>query len=137
VEVSAGTGDERIPLSTSVDVAWTFRSGHLDGTEPLPVSVVRFTPRLDQHNTAPAGRGYLIPVEVQGQPGSDAAKVKRLTVAVSFDDGDSWRRVPVIAGRFALVDHPAEAGFVSLRANATDRAGNTVEQTVIRAYAIG
>ena len=137
VEVSAETGDQRIPLSTSVDVAWTFRSGHLDGPEPLPVSVVRFTPRLDQHNTAPAGRGYVIPVDVQGQPGSDAAKLKRLTVAVSFDDGASWRRVPVIAGRFALVDHPAEAGFVSLRASATDRAGNTVEQTVIRAYAIG
>jgi len=137
VEVAAAR-DERFPLSTSTSVAWTFRSGHVDGETavPMPVSVVRFTPRLDQHNTAPAGRPYLIPVDAVAQPGSDAARTKRLTVEISFDDGASWRRVPVIAG-LALVNHPAGDGFVSLRANATDRAGNTVEQTIIRAYAIG
>ena len=32
------------------------------------------------------------------------------------------------------VFHPAGATSVSLRAKATDRGGNTVEQTVIRAY---
>jgi hypothetical protein len=137
VEVAA-TQDERFPLATSTGVAWTFRSGHVDSEEPvpLPVSVVRFTPRLDQHNTAPAGRAFLIPVDVRPQPGSAAAGVRRLSVEVSFDDGDSWHQVPVLAGRYALVDHPAGDGFVSLRASATDRAGNAVEQTIIRAYAL-
>jgi hypothetical protein len=36
----------------------------------------------------------------------------------------------------ARVRHPAVDGFVSLRATATDGAGSTVEQTVIRAYRI-
>ena len=35
-----------------------------------------------------------------------------------------------------MVNHPAMEGFVSLRAKAVDTAGNTVEQTVIRAYRI-
>jgi hypothetical protein len=38
--------------------------------------------------------------------------------------------------RIARVTHPAGAGFVSLRVNATDTTGHTVTQTVIRAYAI-
>ena len=35
-----------------------------------------------------------------------------------------------------LLKHPAKAGFVSLRAASTDAAGNTVKQTIIRAYEI-
>jgi hypothetical protein len=34
------------------------------------------------------------------------------------------------------VQHPDRAGFVSLRASARDAGGNTVEQTIIRAYRI-
>jgi hypothetical protein len=63
--------------------------------------------------------------------GSDAS-----IPGVSFDDGASWRRVPVVAGT-AIVAHPAGAGFAALRASATDTAGNTVEQTIIRAYRFG
>jgi hypothetical protein len=35
-----------------------------DGTEvPLPVSAVRFAPTLDRHNTAPAGKPFLVLVK--------------------------------------------------------------------------
>ena len=34
----------------------------------------------------------------------------------------------------AKLNHPAGATSVSLRASATDRDGNTVKQTIIRAY---
>jgi hypothetical protein len=33
-----------------------------------------------------------------------------------------------------LVDQPAGPGFVSLRASAVDAAGNTVDETILRAY---
>jgi hypothetical protein len=33
-----------------------------------------------------------------------------------------------------LVEHESDAQFVSLRASAEDLDGNTVEQTIIRAY---
>ena len=42
-------------LSTSVTAEWTFRSGHAENTAALPLPTVRFAPKLDDHNSAPAG----------------------------------------------------------------------------------
>jgi subtilisin family serine protease len=127
------------PFATATKLAWEFRSGHAgeQTVTALPVSVVRFSPELDGHNVAPAGRAFPLPVSVHPQPGSAAAHPARLTVAVSYDDGATWREVPVQGGKHALLRHPAGGGFVSLRATATDRDGNTTEQTVLRAYRIG
>ena len=122
-------------VSTRVSAAWTFRSGHADGTGSvrLPLSAVRFTPKLDGANAAPAGRPYLIPTVLQ-QPDGSLARPHRLTVDVSYDEGRTWRPAQVIGNRAVLVHHPAAATSVSLRAMATDRDGNTVEHTIIRAY---
>jgi subtilisin family serine protease len=138
IEVGATRAAPHV-LSTRVDVAWTFRSAHVSGADPLrlPLSAIRFTPPLDATNAAPAGRRFIIPLVVQRQPGSAATACKSLTVQVSYDDGRTWKAVPVVArdGKgLAVVTHPDRVGFVSLRATATDTAGNRVEQTVIRAY---
>lgn len=114
----------------------------MDGDAPrrLPLSTVRFEPPLDNRNTAPAGRVVPVPVVVERQPGSSASANRQLTVEVSTDDGRTWRAAAV-AGLFGsglvLIRHPSGKGFVSLRARATDFHGNTVEQTVIRAYRFG
>ncbi|MEJ3748660.1 S8 family serine peptidase [Actinomycetes bacterium KLBMP 9797] len=128
-----------VTLSTRTRVEWTFRSGHVDGDAlaRLDTSVVRFTPRLAAGETAPAGRRFDIPFAVRRQPGSSAGPVRTLTVEVSFDDGATW--TPAAVRRHgergvATVRHPAGAGYASLRATSTDTAGNTVTQTVIRAY---
>jgi subtilisin family serine protease len=149
-DVPAGVGDYRVQivseraapaeLSTRVEVAWTFSSGHVAGDTPtrLPVSTVQFSPPVDNVNTAPAGRPASIPVTLRSQPGSPAGSLRTLAVQVSYDDGGTWAAVPVMSGPTrAQVTHPGTAGFVSLRATATDTAGNTVTQTVIRAYRIG
>ncbi|GAB7042307.1 MULTISPECIES: S8 family serine peptidase [Catenuloplanes] len=120
-------------LSTRVDASWTFTSAH--GTEPLPLSTVVFTPRTDASGVAPKGRAFSVPVRVAGQANSAAAPNRSLTVEVSYDDGATWTRATVRNGAVQL-RHPGTAGFVSLRAVAADRAGNTVTQTVIRAYEI-
>ncbi|MEV0232623.1 S8 family serine peptidase [Nonomuraea sp. NPDC050786] len=122
-------------LSTRNSAVWTFRSEHTEDDNPLPVSVVRFSPVLDARNTAPSGETYRVPVHVERQQGSTAEKVRDLTVEVSFDDGATWSRAQIRKGR-VTVNHPAAEGFVSLRAKAADTVGNTVEQTVIRAYRI-
>ncbi|WP_237102340.1 S8 family serine peptidase [Nonomuraea sp. MG754425] len=124
-------------LSTRVSGVWTFRSGRVAGGAParLPVSVVRFGPVLDAGNSAPSGRRFTVPVTVQPLEGSAARPVRRLSVEVSYDDGVTWTEAEV-RGAAAVVRHPAGDGFVSLRARAVDRAGNTAEQTVIRAYRI-
>ena len=136
LEASVTRGGE---LSTQVGGVWTFPSRHVDGETPakLPVQVVRFTPTLDEKGGAPAGHRFEIPVTVGRQPGAPAAAVKRITVEISYDDGRTWRRVPLRPTRdgwSATVTHPAGAGFASLRASATDTAGGTVTQTVIHAY---
>jgi len=124
-------------LSTTVDVAWTFRTRHVSGTEPrpLPLSVVRFMPYLDRHNRMPARPTAFVPVTVEAQPGTPP--VDELVVEASSDDGETWAEVPVTSlghGWLARVRHDPGAQFVSLRATATDEGGNTVEQTIIRAY---
>jgi hypothetical protein len=53
------------------------------------------------------------------------------------DDGATWSRPALVTvgdSRLALLFHPANARFVSLRAAATDSAGNSVQQTILRAY---
>jgi hypothetical protein len=120
-------------------VSWTFRSGHVPGTTPqrLPVSTVRFTPKLNADNAAKAGRAFTVPVTVQPQPGSAAGACRTLTVEVSYDNGRTWRKARLTGtgnNRVAHLRHPRGAGYVSLRAGATDAAGNTVRQTVLRAY---
>ncbi|MEV6814178.1 S8 family serine peptidase [Micromonospora sp. NPDC051296] len=126
-------------LSTEVAATWTFRSGHVSGDDfaRLPASVIRFAPKLDGQHAAPTGRTFHIPVRVEPQPGTPAAKIASLTVEVSYDGGKTWRSAQVKKTGSewkATVQHPRAAGHVSLRASARDTAGNTVTQRIIQAY---
>ncbi|MDQ1656255.1 MAG: hypothetical protein QOD41_1338 [Cryptosporangiaceae bacterium] len=138
--IDSGRGEHEL-LSTRVTTVYGFDSGHVDGDVgvPLPFSAIRFSPALDQQNTAPAGTLFAIPVEVLRQAHSPAAPAKSLTVDVSYDDGATWTKAFVLRNGskgVALVAHPRKAGFVSLRATSADTAGNTVTQTIIHAYRI-
>lgn len=124
-------------LSTRVSADWTFRSGHAADTEfrPVPLLAVRFAPRLDNANQAPAGVPFVVPVSVQ-HTGSDA-EITKLTVRVSYDDGATWLPTAVVRTGdhwTAGLWHPLHATFASFQATATDKAGNSVDQTIIRAY---
>lgn len=128
-------------LSTTVDAAWTFRSAPVakPGGEALPLLVVRFEPRLDPRDRAPAETVFDLPVRVEWlRPGRPA--VTRMEIDVSYDDGAHWRPATLTGhpgGWTARLTHPPVAdGHVSLRARATDSLGSTVEQTVIRAYGL-
>ena len=138
LEVS-GARPSYAEVSTEVSATWTFRSAHVPEAEftPLPVMAVRFGPDLDENNTARAGRPLLLPVWVQRQAEAAPAKVSDLRLDVSYDDGATWRSVPVArtgSGGWRSVQHPSSASFVSLRAGATDSVGNSVQQTILRAY---
>ncbi|MEU8214932.1 S8 family serine peptidase [Micromonospora taraxaci] len=122
-------------LSTSVSVAWTFTSAYTASPQRLPLTTVRPVPVLDDTNTARAGRIMTIPVTLDRQADSKAAANRSLTVSASFDDGRTWVALPVLRD-VALISHPRRAGFVALRLSATDTAGNTVTQTIQRAYRI-
>ncbi|MFJ5988506.1 S8 family serine peptidase [Lentzea sp. NPDC092896] len=119
-------------LSNKVSGAWTFKAKHTTDITHLPLTVVRFLPKLDDKDTA-HGRVLLVPLKVE--QAQNTPKVKRVTVEVSFDDGATWKQVQV-AGDKAIVHHPKNAKFASLRAKTTDAAGNTGEVTIIHAYKI-
>jgi hypothetical protein len=122
-------------LSTRGRIAWTFRSSHVDGGPiALPVSVLRFSPPLDPDNRA---TGTTIPVTVVRQPGAPSGSTTKLTVQVSYDDGAHWTTASLTrTGESGVATYtpPAGHGFVSLKATATDSSGDTVEQTLIRAF---
>ncbi|GAA2795370.1 S8 family serine peptidase [Crossiella cryophila] len=120
-------------LSTKVSASWTFRSRNTTRTTAVPAMAVRFTPKLDEFNRAQAGVPFTVPVTVERQPGSPGAIVRELTVEVSYDDGKTWQQAPVDKGA-AKLTHPAEGGFVSLRAKVIDSDGNKLEQTIMRGY---
>jgi hypothetical protein len=128
------------PLSTHVSAEWTFRSAHTGERTPLPLLAVGFAPDVDLLNHAPAGQRITIPVTVHRQTGATGGRVALDRVEYSVDDGRTWQRThPRRTGAATWVisvPNPA-TGFVSLRAAASDRGGNTVTQTVLRAYQVG
>lgn len=125
-------------VSTTVKSSWTFNSGHTGKATALPLIGVRYLPRLDDYNRAPAGRPFSFGVRVDREPGSSQAPLKSLAVQASYDDGKTWTPVTLKAegGQWtATVRNPAK-GHVSLRAIGQDAQGTTVNQTIMRAYVV-
>ncbi|MGN9914464.1 hypothetical protein ACTMTJ_43725 [Phytohabitans sp. LJ34] len=124
-------------LSTSQRTSWSFTSRAAGGVTDLPLLAVRYDIELDDLNRAPAGlTGFTVYAERNGTTGR--VRLASLTVDASFDDGATWRPVRLVrlGDRWvATLRHPPGPGYVSLRASATDGAGDTVEQSTIRAYA--
>jgi hypothetical protein len=122
-------------VATAISAEWTFKSAHVDGEEPaaVPLNTVHFTPVLDDANSARAGKPFLVPLVLQDETGA-YSRPKKVTVEASYDEGKTWQRVPVLINLVAKLDHPAGAESVSLRVSASDRDGNTVKETLIRAY---
>ncbi|MGG8410409.1 S8 family peptidase [Streptomyces sp. 12297] len=119
--------------SSKVTATWMFRSATTPAGAPakLPASIVRFTPDIRMEGTTNAGHPLRIPVTVQGPAAGRG--LKSLTVSYSYDEGRTWKAVPVRDGS-VTVQNPPAGGHVSLRGTAVDTAGNTSEVTVLRAY---
>ncbi|MFJ5985597.1 S8 family peptidase [Lentzea sp. NPDC092896] len=115
-------------LSSKVSGVWTFRSNTTAKQTALPLSVIRFTPQLDDNGYGRAGQMLAVPISTQSQVDS----VRVTSVEVSYDGGTTWKRTQITAGR-VLLAHPKDAKSVSLRAKASG-SGQTVEQTIIDAY---
>ncbi|MFC0109364.1 S8 family serine peptidase [Kibdelosporangium aridum] len=109
-----------------------------------PVIQVDYQLGLDLLNQAPAGRTFTFDVAVGPHEGAESAgKITEFRLWYSTNDGTSWRRAQAVAkgnGQYSVqIAHPAlnqTNGFVSLRAEAWDAAGNRMNQTMQRAYAL-
>ncbi|OXM57622.1 peptidase S8 and S53 subtilisin kexin sedolisin [Amycolatopsis thailandensis] len=140
------------------DTSWTFASARSNATPPAGFScyasgnACSFQPliQLDQRlpldlgGRAPAGRPYTFDVFAGSHSGArGGGPVTQLKVSSSTDGGRTWTAAtarPNGTGLWSVtVDHPrlaATDGFVWLRSDARDSSGNTVTQTVQRAYAL-
>ncbi|WP_189168194.1 S8 family serine peptidase [Pilimelia anulata] len=128
-----------LTIGTETRLRWTYALAPGGDDEPVfaPVTAVRYAPALDSANSTAAGRTITVPVRVEKQLA--ATRLGAVTVQLSYDDGRTWTDVELTGrnGRYSYTTtNPAAAGFASLRATVADRAGNTTEQTILRAYRI-
>ncbi|WP_416070144.1 S8 family peptidase [Streptomyces scabiei] len=125
----------RFAVSTRTTATWTFASAHVAGDAPerLPLTVVRYTPALSTASTAKAGTTLTVPFSLQGAA-TRATTLRKLAFSVSYDDGRTWKKTTAVNGKLLKLRSPAEPGPVSLRVTLTDADGNTLTQTVHRAY---
>ena len=107
-------GGEDWLYGTRTDTTWTFKSG-AEGR--LPLLRVDYSAPVGLTGTATV-RPHLVKIDVPG--------AVRTRIEVSDDDGVTWKPTAGLV--------PAGAKPVSLRVTAQDAAGNSVTQTVIRAY---
>ncbi|MGW6689970.1 hypothetical protein [Streptomyces sp. NPDC054961] len=78
-----------------------------------------------------SGHPLRVPVTVQGP--AAGAGLKSLVVSASYDDGSTWKVLPVQDGA-VTTQNPPPGGHVSLRGTVVDTEGNRSEATVLRAY---
>ncbi|MEV3981719.1 S8 family serine peptidase [Nonomuraea sp. NPDC049758] len=152
-------------FATDVETAWTFRSkrpesGMKDLTDGLcagwlvtqvlaPCAPVRrlnlsYDLDLDLDNQAAAGATRRITVTgYNGSFGQPDAKLTALRLSATFDGGAHWVPVRMSASGdrafTGTITHPPLSrtdGAVGLRAQATDQEGNTVDQTIHKAYGL-
>jgi subtilisin family serine protease len=155
-QVAPGKADYRLDLTTSrvsdawafgtsTSTSWAFRSDTTGARTALPLLQLDYDVPVDARGTVDAGRTHDIGLTVRAQDGLPAPRGVTAKVEVSYDDGRTWTKTTKASrvkdqggNRFtATVERPdrmrADA-FVTLRVSAGDSAGNTVTQTVHRAY---
>ncbi|KQZ68612.1 S8 family serine peptidase [Nocardioides sp. Root151] len=137
-------------LSTRTRSVWTFGSAGNGAQQVLPLLDVDYpgitrrdspTPALDLENTGRPGEEVTLHLKATHQRGSGAGEIGTMAVWVSYDDGATWTAAPTRAlgdGEFAAdYRHPRHGEFVSLKVRVGDRDGNTLEQSLVRAYRLG
>ncbi|MFF1648226.1 S8 family serine peptidase [Streptomyces sp. NPDC058240] len=122
--------------STKVRTDWRFHSEGKEGLTLLPVLSVDYRLDVDQANSARPHSTTRIGLGVRYPKGLNGLKLAGAKLWASYDDGTNWRQVRLDGGLNGTIGNPANAGFVSLRVQATDADGNTIEQMVTRAYQI-
>ncbi|MGK5739831.1 S8 family serine peptidase [Micromonospora sp. URMC 103] len=139
LDVSTQRSSAEWRWGTRTDTAWQFTSARPagDAARPLPLLQVDYQVPADLRGEVPGNRPHQLGLTLRQPAGVPAPRGTDVRVEVSFDGGKSWRPAPVHGSgtRFTAMV-PAGHGTVSLRVHAADRAGNSVDQTVVDAYGL-
>ncbi|MFJ2605855.1 S8 family peptidase [Streptomyces sp. NPDC087425] len=135
LDVDVSRAASQSSVGGRVTASWTFTSAHVSGdrAERLPLTVVRFTPKLSTASTAKAGTTLTVPFALQGAA-TKVGTLRKLAFAVSYDNGTTWKPAKAATGNHLTLHSPAKPGTVSLRTTLTDASGNTLTQTLYGAY---
>jgi hypothetical protein len=131
--------------SIQTHTAWELDSSSTEAATPLPLLQVDYDINLGLTNIAPNPTGLdrpaTIGLHVRHPHGVDGAAIAGARAWVSYDDGARWKIRPVRAtgeGSFdVILDRRGGGGHASIRVEVWDADGNTVEQEIVRAYALG
>ncbi|MEU3251986.1 S8 family serine peptidase [Streptomyces sp. NPDC006997] len=118
--------------STRIDAKFTFRSKKSDAEiVRLPASTVRFGAHTTLDGKVTARRTATVPVTVEGA--AKGSHLKSLRVYVSYDHGQSWKKLTVKNGK-VKVRNPAKGKSISYHAKITDKKGNKSTISIYNAY---
>ncbi|MEU0414044.1 S8 family peptidase [Streptomyces griseorubiginosus] len=119
--------------STRIDASWEFKSKkpRAGTVATLPASMVRFNAKTGLDNRVEAGKTVKIPLTVEGA--AKGSNLKSLAVYVSYDYGQTWKKVTVKDGRIT-VKNPAKGNAISFHAKIADKKGNKSTISIYNAY---
>lgn len=126
------------PYSTHTLTEWNFTSGAtgVESAEALPL--IQLDYGVDTDKAGRADRRSKLTVTASHLPGAMPA-IGKPSVEISYDDGATWQRAGLDRhgdGWRTSLDAPKKAGFATLRVTARDSAGNSVSQTITRAFGL-
>ncbi|MER6066359.1 S8 family serine peptidase [Streptomyces sp. NPDC001792] len=128
------------PYSTRTRTEWGFTSSTTDYTTPTPLPLIQLDYAVGTDLSGRAHRRTALTVTASQMKGAaGAAPVRDVKLEVSYDDGTTWLPTPLHStdgGQTALLDAPSGVRYASLRTTARDTGGNTVNQTLIRAFGL-
>ena len=116
--------------STRIDASWTFHSKKAD-LKKLPASTARFAATTGLDSKVEAGKTVKIPVVVEGA--AAGSNLKSLAVYVSYDYGQTWKKVTVTDGKIT-VKNPEKGKAISFHAKIADKKGNKSTISIYNAY---
>ncbi|MEU2432477.1 S8 family serine peptidase [Streptomyces sp. NPDC007861] len=128
--------------STELSTVWTFRSARDASaySQGIPLLFPVIGLPEDGLKTVPAADGQKLTLAVSGHAGYTPGALVSAKLSYSYDGGASWTEAKTArqrgdGGWTATVDHAGRSGEpVTVRAELTDANGNSVTQTVVRAY---
>ncbi|RDD85308.1 S8 family serine peptidase [Streptomyces parvulus] len=139
LSTSRGSADWTTGVSTTT--SWAFSSGRTEAATPMPLLQLDYDVPVDVRNTVRDTRVHRLGVQVRAQEGLPVPRGVSVRVEASYDDGLTWTEARATdhgrnAFRATLVTPARGQTWVALRVTASDDAGNSVRQTVHRAYSV-